>query len=127
MSKAILDASALLALLRRESGSEKVEAVVPDAVISTVNLGEVLGKLADYGMPEALAFSAIGGLGISFMNVDVALARSSARLREITRRAGLSLGDRICLALGEQLDLPVFTADRAWAGLGLPLQVHVIR
>ena len=127
MSKAILDASALLALLRRESGAEKVEAVVPDAVISTVNLGEVLGKLVDYGMPEALAFSAIGGLGISFMNVDVALARSSARLREITRRAGLSLGDRICLALGEQLDLPVFTADRAWAGLGLPLQVHVIR
>ena len=127
MSKAILDASALLALLRRESGSEKVEAVVPDAVISTVNLGEVLGKLVDYGMPEALAFSAIGGLGISFMNVDVALARSSARLREITRKAGLSLGDRICLALGEQLDLPVFTADRAWAGLGLPLQVHVIR
>ena len=127
MSKAILDASALLALLRRESGAEKVEAVVPDAVISTVNLGEVLGKLVDYGMPEALAFSAIGGLGISFMNVDVALARSSARLREITRKAGLSLGDRICLALGEQLDLPVFTADRAWAGLGLPLQVHVIR
>ena len=96
-------------------------------MISTVNLGEVLGKLVDYGMPEALAFSAIGGLGISFMNVDVALARASARLREITRRAGLSLGDRICLALGEQLDLPVFTADRAWAGLGLPLQVHVIR
>ena len=127
MSKAILDASALLALLRRESGAEKVEVVVPDAVISTVNLGEVLGKLVDYGMPEALAFSAIGGLGISFMNVDVALARSSARLREITRKAGLSLGDRICLALGEQLDLPVFTADRAWAGLGLPLQVHVIR
>ncbi len=61
------------------------------------------------------------------MNVDVALARSSARLREITRKAGLSLGDRICLALGEQLDLPVLTADRAWAGLGLPLQVHVIR
>ena len=54
MSKAILDASALLALLRRESGSEKVEAVVPDAVISTVNLGEVLGKLVDYGMPETL-------------------------------------------------------------------------
>ena len=61
------------------------------------------------------------------MNVDVALARSSARLGEITRKAGLSLGDRICLALGEQLDLPVFTADRAWAGLGLPLQAHVIR
>ena len=127
MSKAILDASALLALLRRESGAEKVEVVVPDAVISTVNLGEVLGKLVDYGMPEALAFSAIGGLGISFMDVDVALARSSARLREITRKAGLSLGDRICLALCEQLDLPVFTADRAWARLGLPLQVHVIR
>ena len=80
-----------------------------------------------HGAPEAEAFASVSGLGIAFVDVDVGLARASARLREQTRNAGLSLGDRICLALGERLDLPLLTADRAWAGLGAALEVHVIR
>lgn len=116
-----------MALLRREAGAEKVEAVVSDAVMSAVNLGEVLGKLVDYGMPEAEAFSAVSGLGLRIVDVDVVLARGSAALRDRTRRAGLSLGDRVCIALGERLGLAVLTADRAWAGLGLSLEMHVIR
>ena len=127
MSRAVLDASALLAMLQGEPGADAVEEVVPDAVMATINLGEVLQKLVDAGAPEPEAFAAVAGLGISFVGVDVELARGSARLRHDTRQAGLSLGDRICLALGEKLDLPLLTTDRAWAGLGLALKVHVIR
>lgn len=127
MSKAVLDASALMALLRREKGADIVAAVIPDAIMAAVNLAEVLGKLVDYGTPEKEAFASVSGLGITFMDDDVDLARASARLREQTRQAGLSLGDRLCLALGERLSLPLLTADRAWASLGLPLRVHVIR
>ena len=123
----MLDASALIALLRREAGAAQVEAVVSTSLMSTVNLGEVLGKLVDYGMPEMEAFAAVAGLGIAMVDVDVDLARDSARLRKATRGAGLSLGDRICLALGARLDLPVVTADRVWATLGLPLDIRVIR
>jgi ribonuclease VapC len=127
VGKAVLDASALMALVRREQGADVVASVIPDAVMTTVNLAEVLAKLTDQGAPEAEAFAAVSGLGIEFVEVDLSLARASARLREQTRKAGLSPGDRICLALGERLDLPVLTVDRAWAGLGLPLTVHVIR
>ena len=127
MSKTILDASALLTMLRREPGADKVEAVIPDAIMSTISLGEVLQKLVDAGAPEPEAFEAVAGLGITFVDVDVGLARGSARLRASTRSAGLSLGDRMCLALGEELDLSLLTADRAWAALGLSLKVHVIR
>ena len=127
MSRAVLDASAVLAMLQGEAGAEAVEAVIPDAVMTTVNLGEVLQKLIDSGAPEPEAFDAVAGLGISFVDVDVELVRGSDRLRESTRKAGLSLGDRVCLALGERLDLPLLTTDRAWVGLGLPLKVQVIR
>lgn len=127
MSKAVLDASAVLAMLQDEVGAEAVEAVVPDAVLATINLGEVLQKLVDSGVPEHEAFDAVAGLGIGFIDVDVDLVRGSARLREDTRKAGLSLGDRVCLALGERLDLPLLTTDRAWGGLGLPLKINVIR
>ncbi len=52
-SPAALDASAVLALLNGEPGVERVAAALgPDTVMSAVNYAEVVGKLADAGMPE---------------------------------------------------------------------------
>ncbi len=53
----ILDASALLALLNDESGADEVRIAIGQAKMSAVNVAEVVGKLADYGMP-APRFSA---------------------------------------------------------------------
>lgn len=50
----VLDASALLALLNQEQGSDVVAASIPEAIISTVNLSEVISKLVDAGLPEAV-------------------------------------------------------------------------
>ena len=46
MSKVVLDASALLALLNSEPGEEVVAKAIPGAIMSTVNLSEVVAKLA---------------------------------------------------------------------------------
>ena len=44
------------------------------------------------------------------------------------RAAGLSLGDRACLALGRTLARKVLTADRAWKGLAIDgVEVELIR
>lgn len=127
MSEVVLDASALLAVLGNEPGAEAVEPVLADAVMTTVGLAEVLAKLVERGVPEHEGNDAVAGLDVALVDVDVPLARASARLRAATRPAGLSLGDRLCLALAELRQVPVLTADRAWATLGLPLDIRVIR
>ena len=127
MNEVVLDASALLAVLQGEPGAEAVEPVLRSAFMTTVNLAEVLAKLVDRGVPEPEAFAIVVGLGLHLVDVDRALARASAKLRESTKRLGLSLGDRVCLALGEHTGLPVVTTDRAWAKLRLTVDIRVVR
>jgi len=95
--------------------------------ISAVNLCEVLSKLHDDGLSEAQADAAVSAMDLRVVPFDELQARSAARLRAVTRHAGLSLGDRACLALGERLRCPVVTADRVWANLDIGVEVVVIR
>jgi PIN domain nuclease of toxin-antitoxin system len=128
MSSAVLDASAMLALLHREPGGEQVEAVVAlGATISTVNLAEVIGRLADAGVPEEAITAALEPLALEIVAFDEPSAFQTGLLRPATRAAGLSLGDRACLSLARSLGLPVFTSDRRWIGTVAGVDVHLIR
>ncbi|MBO0778869.1 MAG: type II toxin-antitoxin system VapC family toxin [Ktedonobacteraceae bacterium] len=128
MSACVLDASALLALLNAESGNEQVvEAMSAGAAISLVNLSEVVAKLSEAGMPEAVIHKTLDSLGLDMVSFDAALAYQAGLLRPLTRHAGLSLGDRACLALAKNLGLPALTADRAWESLSLGIVIRVIR
>lgn len=127
MSRAVLDASAIIALLRDEPGAEAVRVWVPDALVSAVNISEVGAKFAERGMKEADIRGAIGTLGLEVVAFDEAAAHATAWLRGQTRRLGLSLGDRACLALGATRGLPVLTTDRSWAGVDIGVDVRVVR
>ena len=127
MSDFVLDASALLALLNQEVGSEVVGAAISQTVISTVNLSEVIAKLADKGLPRDVITSALEGLGLEVVEFDQEQALTAGLLRSKTKVAGLSLGDRACLALAFQLGLPALTTDRIWDTLNLDIEVRVIR
>lgn len=124
---AVLDASAVLALLNNEPGAAKVASALNDASISAVNLAEVAAKLSDYGMAQGDIENALGNLTLRVLPLDEAGALASAALRQPTRPAGLSLGDRCCLALGQAVGGSVLTADRAWTKLGLGITVTAIR
>ena len=122
----ILDASAILALLNSEPGAGEVQAVVADSAVSTVNLGEVASKLADYGMTDDAIAKAlrIGFDTIEFGPNELSLM---SQLRRDTIEHGLSLGDRCCLATALTQGRPAMTADRAWARLRVQgLEVSVI-
>ena len=97
------------------------------ASISAVNLSEVLARLQEFGTPESEAVIAVARLELRIIPFDEPQARIAARLRSTTRRAGLSLGDRACLALGDRLGCPVVTADRIWASLDIGVEIVVIR
>ena len=128
MSKVILDASALLAVIRRERGHEKLtEDVMADAAISAVNLSEVQAKLVTEGMDPDKVWSAATSLVKEVFPFTAEHARITGDLVTKTKSLGLSLGDRACLALGLLENAPIYTADRLWNKLKLGVSIHSIR
>ena len=129
----VLDASALLAYLQGEAGSDVVaQAIAGGASLSTVNLAEVLSRAAGQGVdPVKLAAQlAERGLLDGAITVEQFTALDAievARLRPLTRDAGLSLGDRACLALARRLTVPALTADTAWQEAASGVELRLIR
>jgi PIN domain nuclease of toxin-antitoxin system len=123
----IADASVILALLKQEPLGKLDPRRLFRATISAVNLSEVLERLCSGGLSESEAEAAVAELSLRVTDFDESQARLAAYLRPQTRHAGLSLGDRACLALGQSLRCPVITADRAWARLDIGVDVLVIR
>ena len=128
MSSIVLDASAILAVIIGEPGQEKLSpSLLADAVISTVNLAEVQGKLESLGWTPDEAWEDSTGLLREAIPFTEPHARAAGELLAQTRSLGLSLGDRACLALGIALNAPVYTADRTWKKLKPGIPIHVIR
>jgi ribonuclease VapC len=124
----VLDSSAILTELLREPGAELVSAALSQgAHVSTVNTAEVISRLLDIGFSIRDALDAVAELGLHHWPFDEEQAVTSGQLRASTRRFGLSLGDRACLALGRSLGRPVLTADRVWAGLEVGVEVVLCR
>jgi ribonuclease VapC len=129
----VLDASALLAYLQGETGSDLVAtALTQGTAISAVNWAEVLSKLSERGKPPqdvAAQLRDLGLLGqaIQIYPVDEELALTIAELLPKTRSMGLSLGDRACLALALKLNLPALTADKIWSNVDVGVAVRLIR
>ena len=114
MSEVVLDASALLALLRDEPGAAKVAEAIADARMSSVNYAEVVSHFIHAGMPADHIDAMLRPLPVVIVEADQTLATIAGRLRAVTAVAGLSLGDRFCLALAHRDGLPALTADKQW-------------
>jgi PIN domain nuclease of toxin-antitoxin system len=123
----VLDASAVLALLGNERGTEQVEAALGSAVMSAVNLAEVLAKLGDRGVTEAEQRVIRMSLDVEIRSFDESAAWRASSLRSTTKSRGLSIGDRACLALALEEGLPALTTDRSWAELDVGVEVRSLR
>lgn len=127
MSKVVVDASAILALLNQEKGSEEISQWIGKAFISSVNLSEVVAKLAEGGVTEADIEEILSNLNLEVVPFSQEQALRAGILRPSTKSLGLSLGDRACLALGLYLKLPILTADKLWSNLNLAVEIRLIR
>jgi ribonuclease VapC len=128
VSRVVLDASALMAVINREAGADKLTPqILSNAAASTVNLAEVHGKLVQRGFTVEDAWTAANGTIREAVAFTAEHAKTAGDLVIKTRPLGLSLGDRTCLALGISLHAPVYTADRSWRNLSIGVRIHVIR
>jgi ribonuclease VapC len=116
VSSYVLDASALLALLNNEPGSARVMAILPDAVILSVNFSEVVAKLARDGRSASEIRFYLDALGLVVVDFDRALAYEAGLLLPLTKAA-----------LAASLGVPALTCDRVWATLNLGIQVELLR
>jgi len=127
MTKIVFDASAILALLKMESGHEIVSKNLEQAVVSSVNFCEIVSFLSKktQKQDEMIKFLTETFDCIEDFNIEQAIIAGS--FISVTKDYGLSLGDRACLALAKYKNIPVLTADKTWTKLNLGIKIKLIR
>jgi ribonuclease VapC len=129
VSDVVLDASAVLAFLKQEPGAARLESALLEerCHLLTINLAEVLSRLADWQVPVAEAEARIAAGDVELVPFDRQLARLTADLRQPAQRLGLTIADRACLALARVMGGRALTADRSWATLDLGISTECLR
>ena len=124
----VMDASALLALMQGERGGDVVDELIVEneCVASSVNIVEVGTRLVDKGLAPIHLARALKELDVQTIDFDLEQALVSATMRVSTRQAGLSLGDRACLALAQLMKGTAVTADSAWVDVAEAVGVKVL-
>jgi PIN domain nuclease of toxin-antitoxin system len=129
VDSAVVDASAILALLQAEPGGERVAALLLDpaqtVLVSALNWSEVLDRLLRHGSPVVEAERQMARLGMVVVDFDQEQGRLAAIYRMLT--PSLSLADRACLAVATVRNATAWTADRAWMHSMHGVPVELIR
>ncbi len=125
MTRIVLDASALLAMLLGERGGDRVKAMLDGALLSVVNLAEIVSYYAKLGASRGDIEAMLRPLPIRVVPVEAALSYEAGMLRKLTVQGGLSLGDRYCLALAKRENVPALTAERRWPDIAAAACVAV--
>ena len=123
--KFVLDSSAVLALLKPEPAKLDLAPLMAGNAIASVNYSEVADYFARQGHPRQLIAEMLTNLDMDIIVVDAELALDAAMMKPLTRKLGLSLGDRCCLSLAKRLGVPALTGDRKWALIADAVDVEI--
>ena len=125
-SSIVLDASAVIAMLKEETGGDEVAKILNVSCMSIINFEEVASYFALKGWSRKQIGNLLGELPIEVVDVDLEQSWTVAMWRPITDRiAGIEIADRYCLALGKHRGCEVWTADRVWKEVAESIEVNV--
>ena len=127
VSRVVLDTSAIVAAIKSEAGADRVRSIATGAVVSALTVGELASVLTREGVPPHVVEAVVDEFRFVVEPFDRMRALAAGFLIAKTAQRGMSLGDRACLALAIELGLPVLTADRAWRGLDVGIEINFIR
>ena len=116
---AVVDSSAILAVLNRETGAEFIISRLRGSFVSAVNLQEVAKKMLEAGSTKDAIQAAIDRLGVQILPHYAEDAMLAASIASATRKFGRGFGDRSCMALAIRLGVPAITTDRTWAEINV--------
>lgn len=120
----LLDASAYIAWINKELGSESVEKIINKAVINTVTYTEIISFYARIGLETPLLEDLCKY--VSIININEEISFNAGKMIKISKEFGLSLGDRLCLSSAIYFKLKVYTADKIWLNLSEKLNLQII-
>lgn len=127
MNRVMLDASAVLAFVNGETGSDRVPVMTGEAAISAVNYAEVVSIMIAQGMGEVPVREQLARIVLDVVDFDRGLAEEVGLMIAKTKALGLSLGDRACLAAARREQIPALTSDRSWSKVDIGVEVQLIR
>jgi PIN domain nuclease of toxin-antitoxin system len=136
----LADASYLLAIAQANPLATRFVSALKRTTVTSVNLGEVMYKLAERARrPPQQVVATFGALGVTVAPLELRAAMRFPELKRVDaasraeqeangtgRVKSLSLGDMCCLAHALERGLPVLTGDQHWLALGahgLTLQI----
>lgn len=123
----VIDSSALLALINDEAGTKQAQEYFENSYMSVINATECLIVLNRNGMPMEVAQNLLESIVSKFLPVEYHDMTLVAKIKNDHKNLGLSLGDSICIALGNKLDLQIITADKIWSEVKSKSQIICIR
>jgi ribonuclease VapC len=127
MSRIVVDTSVVVAFIKGEPGAEFMSKASPGSLLSALSLAEVIAVFVRMGDSLDDVREHMREIDLDVVDFDRELAEQTGALIAFTKRFGLSLADRACLALAKRENLPVLTADRAWRDLKVGVDIQLIR
>lgn len=127
MTTSVLDTSALLARLNRETDADVVEAWLDrgGAAVSALSVQELAKKIVERDGTRADADETVDDLGLVVHDLTRELGLDAGAMAAVPKPKGLSDGDRAFLAQARHLGVSAVTADRPWAEIAGGVGVHV--
>ena len=129
MSTTVLDASAVLAWIFDESGSDLVDSHLDGGHLSAVNLAEVLYRCDEEGVKTAGLVDELIELGVVVQPFALTEAEAVQEVRRRSRATGtrISLADACCLATALRLGGQALVSDAALEKLDIGVAVIPFR